>query len=70
MENLAWLEITARILTQLIPVWIALVVTFIVSIKYKRSLGLYGKLFDSNVGMIGFCHRDVLGLYGCFCGCL
>lgn len=39
---------------QLIPVWIALVVTFAVSIKYKRKLGLYGKLFDSTVGMIGF----------------
>jgi peptide/nickel transport system permease protein len=54
MEHLSGLEITARILTQLIPVWIALVVTFLVSIKYKRKLGLYGKLFDSNVGMIGF----------------
>ncbi|WP_420012192.1 ABC transporter permease [Tateyamaria sp.] len=39
---------------QLLPVWIALIVTFVVSIKYKRKLGLYGKLFDSTVGMIGF----------------
>lgn len=39
---------------QMIPVWIALVVTFAVSITYKRRLGLYGKLFDSTVGMIGF----------------
>lgn len=39
---------------QLLPVWIALVVLFIVSIKFKRKLGLYGKLFDSTVGMIGF----------------
>ncbi|WP_223421136.1 ABC transporter permease [Tateyamaria pelophila] len=39
---------------QLIPVWIALIVTFVVSIKFKRKLGLYGKLFDSTVGMIGF----------------
>ncbi len=39
---------------QLIPVWIALVITFAVSITYKRKLGLYGKLFDSTVGMIGF----------------
>ncbi|MEO1179164.1 MAG: ABC transporter permease, partial [Pseudomonadota bacterium] len=31
---------------QLIPVWIALIVTFTVSIFYKRKLGLYGKLFD------------------------
>ena len=36
------------------PVWIALVVMFTLSIMYKRRLGLYGKLFDSTVGMIGF----------------
>jgi len=39
---------------QLLPVWIALAVTFAVSITFKRRLGLYGKLFDSTVGMIGF----------------
>lgn len=39
---------------QLLPVWIALIVTFALSITYKRRLGLYGKLFDSTVGMIGF----------------
>ena len=39
---------------QLVPVWIALILTFVLSIKFKRQLGLYGKLFDSTVGMIGF----------------
>ncbi|MBS1303656.1 ABC transporter permease [Loktanella sp. SALINAS62] len=39
---------------RLLPVWIALIVTFAVSIRFKRGLGLYGKLFDSTVGMIGF----------------
>ncbi|WP_299145741.1 ABC transporter permease [uncultured Tateyamaria sp.] len=39
---------------QLLPVWVALVLTFVLSIRYKRKLGLYGKLFDSTVGMIGF----------------
>ena len=39
---------------QLLPVWIALIVTFVLSIRFKRRLGLYGKLFDSTVGMIGF----------------
>jgi len=43
-------EITRRLL----PVWIALVATFALSIRFKRRLGLYGKLFDSTVGMIGF----------------
>ncbi len=39
---------------QLIPVWIALIVLFALSISFKRKLGLYGKLFDSTIGMIGF----------------
>ena len=39
---------------QLIPVWIALIVVFVLSMTYKRRLGLYGKLFDSMIGMIGF----------------
>ncbi len=46
--------IVGAISKQLTPVWIALIVTFAASIRYKRRLGLYGKLFDSTVGMIGF----------------
>tara|TARA_R110000751_G_scaffold40367_1_gene95601 strand:+ start:278 stop:1747 length:1470 start_codon:yes stop_codon:yes gene_type:complete len=38
----------------MLPVWIALIVLFAVSITFKRKLGLYGKLFDSTIGMIGF----------------
>ncbi len=37
-----------------LPVWIALTLLFALSIIYKRNLGLYGKLFDSPIGMIGF----------------
>ncbi len=54
MEPLGFGGILGRLLYQFLPVWIALVVTFAVSIRYKRKLGLYGKLFDSTVGMIGF----------------
>lgn len=54
MEPLGWLEIIARIAQQLLPVWVALVLTFALSLRYRRRLGLYGKLFDSNIGMIGF----------------
>ncbi|WHZ33254.1 ABC transporter permease [Sagittula sp. MA-2] len=39
---------------RLLPVWIALTATFGLSVVYKRRLGLYGKLFDSTIGMIGF----------------
>ncbi len=54
MEPLSWLQIFGRIAVQFVPVWIALVVLFAVSIAFKRRLGLYGKLFDSTVGMVGF----------------
>ena len=54
METLSWGGVITRIFLQLSPVWIALIATFWVSIVYKRKLGLYGKLFDSTVGMIGF----------------
>ena len=54
MELLSWGEIIVRILMQLMPVWISLVALFALSILYKRRLGLYGKLFDSTIGMIGF----------------
>ncbi|MGR3501297.1 ABC transporter permease [Pseudaestuariivita sp.] len=54
MEPLSWGEIFVRMAGQFTPVWIALVVLFAVSITFKRRLGLYGKLFDSTIGMIGF----------------
>ncbi len=54
MEDLSYLAILGRVLIQFIPVWIALVATFLLSIGFKRRLGLYGKLFDSPVGMLGF----------------
>jgi len=46
--------ILGEISKRFLPTWIALIVTFIVSITFKRKLGLYGKLFDSTIGMIGF----------------
>lgn len=54
MDPLSWGEIIIRILGQFTPVWIALILTFVVSIYFKRSLGLYGRLFDSMIGMVGF----------------
>lgn len=54
MEPLSWMEIIAGALWQFMPVWIALFLTFVLSILFKRKLGLYGKLFDSIIGMVGF----------------
>ncbi|PIE12380.1 MAG: peptide ABC transporter permease [Rhodobacterales bacterium] len=46
--------IMVSILMRFLPVWIALIALFSLSITFKRRLGLYGKLFDSTIGMIGF----------------
>ena len=46
--------IIGAIIQQFLPVWIALVILFAVSMAFKRRLGLYGKLFDSPIGMVGF----------------
>ncbi|WP_300029821.1 ABC transporter permease [uncultured Roseobacter sp.] len=54
MEELSWGSIAARMFLQLGPVWISLIVLFTLSMTYKRRLGLYGKLYDSTIGMIGF----------------
>ncbi len=54
MDNLGWFQIFGQMIVQFLPVWVALVVLFAVSITFKRRLGLYGKLFDSPVGMTGF----------------
>lgn len=54
MEDLGAGAILLALLQRFLPVWVSLVVLFAVSIRYKRRLGLYGKLFDSMIGMTGF----------------
>ncbi|MCG7518558.1 ABC transporter permease [Ruegeria sp. Ofav3-42] len=46
--------IIGAISQQFLPVWLSLIILFAMSIAFKRRLGLYGKLFDSPIGMIGF----------------
>lgn len=53
MEPLSWIEIWTRVAWQLLPVWVAMVATFAASFALRRRLGLYGRLFNSPVGMIG-----------------
>ena len=53
-DMLSWGGILGRMAVQFAPVWAALAVMFALSIRYKRRLGLYGKLYDSPVGMTGF----------------
>jgi len=54
MESLSWGQIIVEVLIRFIPVWISLALTFSISIYFKRRIGLYGKLFDSPLGMVGF----------------
>ena len=54
MEPLGWFDILTRVFIQFMPVWVSLISLFTLSIVYKRRLGLYGKLFDSTIGMVGF----------------
>ena len=46
--------IVGAISQQFLPVWLSLIILYAMSIAFKRRLGLYGKLFDSPIGMIGF----------------
>ena len=54
MELLSWAEIFAKILWQFMPVWVVMAIIMSASVVYKRRLGLYGRLYDSLVGIIGF----------------
>jgi len=54
MASLSWIEIIAQILLQFMPVWIAMALTFSVSYYFRDKLGLYGRLFDTYTGSIGF----------------
>lgn len=54
MEHLSSLQIIGHILNQFMIVWIGIIIIFAVSILTKRKTGLYGKLFDSPIGMIGY----------------
>jgi len=53
MEPLSWVEIFGQIFVQFTPVWIGLVLIFVLSAMFKRRLGLYGRLFDSTIGLFG-----------------
>ena len=54
MDALSWGQIFLRMGIQFTPVWIALAILFAVSVRFKRHAGLYGRLHDSPVGMVGW----------------
>ena len=53
MERLGGFEIFFQVMWQFLPVWIGLIVILFASVYFRDRLGLYGKLFDSNIGIVG-----------------
>ena len=53
MTRLGGGDILLLILGQFTPVWIAMAVTLGLSYVFRKRLGLYGRLFDSPIGMVG-----------------
>ncbi|MEO8529860.1 MAG: ABC transporter permease [Deltaproteobacteria bacterium] len=50
---MSWFAITATLLLRFWPVWLCLALTLLVSRRYRKRLGLYGKLMGSSVGVAG-----------------
>ena len=53
MEYIGALQIILGFFTRFWPVWLAMAIVIGVSVFYKKRLGLYGQLFDNNVGIAG-----------------
>ena len=53
MTRLAGGDILLSILGHFTPVWIAMAVILGLSYVFRKRLGLYGRLFDSPIGMVG-----------------
>ncbi|WP_421780266.1 ABC transporter permease [Kiloniella litopenaei] len=53
MEFLSTFDIITTTLIQLWPTWLALIILVAASFAFQNQLGLYGRLFDSGVGIVG-----------------
>ena len=53
MQFLSTWQILAQAVAQFWPVWLCLAAIFGAAIAFKSKLGLFGRLFDSGVGMVG-----------------
>jgi peptide/nickel transport system permease protein len=54
MEPLGVIEIWAGVIGRFWPVWLGMAVIMGTSFVFRRRLGLYGRLYDSGVGILGF----------------
>ncbi len=55
MEYLSTFEVITSTFIQLWPTWLALAIMIALSFTFQDRLGLYGRLFDSGVGIVGVC---------------
>jgi peptide/nickel transport system permease protein len=53
MQYVGWFGIVSGVILRLWPVWLALAILVVVSLAYRRKLGLYGHVINSSVGMAG-----------------
>jgi peptide/nickel transport system permease protein len=53
MEAVGTFGVITGIIVRLWPVWVALAVSLVLVVKFKRKLGLLGHLFDSIIGIAG-----------------
>ena len=54
MENLAGFDHILKIAARFWPVWIAMAMLLVPSFYTRRRAGLYGQIFESGIGVIGF----------------
>lgn len=54
LEFLGPFQILLGVLWRFWPVWLSMAIVMGVSFAFRRRLGLYGQLFDSGVGIVGF----------------
>ena len=53
MEPLGAFEIWAGVIGRFWPVWLGMAIIMGGSFAIRRRLGLYGRLYDSGIGMVG-----------------
>ncbi|MCR4268215.1 ABC transporter permease [Nitratireductor sp. ZSWI3] len=53
IEYLGAFGIILGVLARFWPVWVGLAIVLVLSLRFKKKLGLYGQLFDTGVGVAG-----------------
>ena len=53
VEYIGALQIILGVIARFWPVWLAMAIVIGASVFYKKKLGLYGQVYDNNVGIAG-----------------